>query len=73
MANQATGLTHAVAQFRIDESAAVELPALRETPAHTPTPPPRPRPALASDKKKAAAAPRLTPVSAGDDEDWKEF
>jgi X-X-X-Leu-X-X-Gly heptad repeat protein len=69
MASQATGLARAVAQFRVDESAASAAP-LAE--AHMPPL------ARASAAERPSQLPRREPLltaaaSAGGDEDWKEF
>ncbi len=68
MANQATGLARAVAQFRIEEGGhAGELPQhhapIRELPRQSA---PEHRPAAAAERREPALA-------AADEEDWKEF
>jgi X-X-X-Leu-X-X-Gly heptad repeat protein len=70
MANQATGLAHAVAQFRVDEGRATH--ALPSASTHAPALS-RQAPAPAADKDKGAAAHQREPATAGDEEDWKEF
>jgi len=70
MASQATGLARAVAQFRVDESAASAAP-LAE--AHMP-----PLARAAAAERPSQLPPRREPLltaaaSAGGDEDWKEF
>jgi methyl-accepting chemotaxis protein len=68
MANQATGLARAVAQFRVEEGGhAGELPQphapVRELPRQS-----------APEHRHAAAAERREPaLAAADEEDWKEF
>jgi methyl-accepting chemotaxis protein len=68
MAGQATGLAHAVAQFRIDEGAVAQPAPAREAP---------PAPAwqaLSGEKRPAKVAERREPaLTATDEEDWKEF
>ncbi|MGZ5685149.1 MAG: methyl-accepting chemotaxis protein [Usitatibacter sp.] len=77
MADQATGLAHAVAQFRVDESAAVDLLAMPEPHAQSTLPRPSPAPEKLKDKDKdkdkGAVATRRAPATTGDEEDWKEF
>ena len=71
MASQATGLAHAVAQFRVeDQEPGAALPL-----AHAQAPEARQRPALEQpQEQKGAAQARREPVlTAGDQEDWKEF
>jgi X-X-X-Leu-X-X-Gly heptad repeat protein len=68
MANQATHLSHAVAQFRLEAGASAALRAMPQEPkalaAH----------AAAGGRTAAAAAPAAGAMAtAGDDEDWKEF
>ncbi|HST01032.1 MAG TPA: methyl-accepting chemotaxis protein [Usitatibacter sp.] len=70
MASQATGLARAVAQFRVDESAASAAP-LAE--AHRP-----PLARASAAERPSQLPPRREPLltaaaSAGGDEDWKEF
>ena len=68
MAHQATGLAHAVAQFRIEEGGATQ-PLAVQGPAHEATALPR-----AAEKPAAALAQRRAPaLAAGDADDWKEF
>ena len=68
MASQATGLARAVAQFRVDESAAAHAPSLSEAPMPL---------ARSASERAAALPPRreplLTASATAGDEDWKEF
>ncbi len=68
MAGQATGLAHAVAQFRIDEGAAAEP---REAAPASAAPAWQ---ALSGEKRPAQVSGRREPaLTATDEEDWKEF
>jgi methyl-accepting chemotaxis protein len=67
MAGQAKELSHSVAQFRIEESAAGHAaPIMGRAPAASPLP------AQAGGDRLAIPA-RREPVLAAADEDWKEF
>ncbi len=71
MADQATGLAHAVAQFRVDDRD-IDL-AVEATPQAQVNAPQR-RALASRGGNKGAVAPRREPaVSAGEHEDWKEF
>ncbi|MEO5695234.1 MAG: methyl-accepting chemotaxis protein [Usitatibacter sp.] len=67
MASQATGLSHSVAQFRVDEESGAEPPLL-ELPAATNLSRPRPR-----ETRLNVASRREPALSAPEPEDWKEF
>lgn len=67
MASQATGLSHSVAQFRVDEGSGAEPPLL-DLPAAVNVPRPRPR-----DTRLNVASRREPALSAPEPEDWKEF
>ena len=64
MAEQATGLAHVVAQFRVVEGAAAPAPAAQPAAAGS---------AAASASRAVAAAPRREPVLTDASDDWKEF
>ena len=68
MADQATGLAHAVAQFRVDEGVATH--ALPAASSHTPA---LPRRSVAADRGRGAVAPRREAAITREEEDWKEF
>ena len=69
MASQATGLSRAVAQFRVDEAAAGDFAMLDERPAQSQW---RERAPAAA--RPATIAPRReTALAARDEEEWKEF
>jgi methyl-accepting chemotaxis protein len=67
MANQATGLARAVAQFRLDDAAPHASPA----PAANQPSQALPRPA--GERRPANVARREAALAAADDDDWKEF
>jgi methyl-accepting chemotaxis protein len=67
MANQATGLAHAVAQFRVEDSQSGGVPAQAQAPAI------RHAVAAAQQSKGAVANRREPALASGDNEDWKEF
>ena len=61
MAEQATGLAHVVAQFRVVEGAVAPAPAAQSAAAGT------------ADTRAVATAPRREPVLTDAGDDWKEF
>jgi len=67
MANQATGLARAVAQFRLDDAAP------HASPAPAPSQPSQALPRPAGERRPANVARRETALAAADDDDWKEF
>ena len=72
MASQATGLAHAVAQFRVEETSVAAAAPLAQAQAQTPA---MARPALAVRENKGALAARREPAltSGEQQEEWKEF
>ncbi|HEX3099233.1 MAG TPA: methyl-accepting chemotaxis protein [Usitatibacter sp.] len=68
MANQATGLARAVAQFRLDDGAAA--PAQAPAQAHAPA---QALPRPSGERRASNVARRETALAAADEDDWKEF
>jgi len=71
MANQATGLARAVAQFRVDDSAPVAggAPVLESAAASAAALPLR----GGRDERRQLSQRREPALASGDDDDWKEF
>jgi len=69
MANQATGLARAVAQFRLDDGASAAAPAPAQV-AHAPS---HALPRPAAERRPSNVARRETALAAADEDDWKEF
>ena len=70
MTDQATGLTHAVAQFHITDGLATD----QQLPPTGTRPRSRPRQELAVKGNRLAIPPNRTPsMTPGDEEEWKEF
>jgi methyl-accepting chemotaxis protein len=70
MANQATGLARAVAQFRLDDGAAA---APAQAPVHAAHAPAHALPRPAGERRGSSVARREPALAATDEDDWKEF
>ncbi|HET9470781.1 MAG TPA: methyl-accepting chemotaxis protein, partial [Usitatibacter sp.] len=71
MANQATGLARAVAQFRLEDGASAVAAA--PAPAHAAHAPAHALPRPAGERRPSKVAHREPALSAADEDDWKEF